>query len=369
MAPSASPTFGMEAIEDVGGARAIEVAAMLSDSVVGVKHVMNPRGGKVTPITYALFGIGGVMLLLAAFAFSQGVSNATFNKHSKAAWAADGKPPHEWRPRRISLAFDWMAFGGAITGLFCMTAGLVRFRNERVSPYFRIGSDPDVDFPTSESPATSFPLVAPLGDEFVFNFVAGMEGEVTIDSDTRVLAELHKQGKVRNSTTAPGGFEMTIPPKARIKVKLGQSTFLISSVPQPRRQAAPLFASLESRALTYFVGSAIVHIGFWALLQSIPPEPGGLTLDLAGGESRLTRVQSKAQEDPMQEEEEEEATDVASGGTGTAMALDEGKMGTDKSSRQSGQYAMENKGVDPQIAKAAAVEQARNSGILGAFSA
>src|SRR5215208_6163919 len=34
--------------DDIGGARAIEVAEMLGDSVIGVKHCIDPKGGKIT---------------------------------------------------------------------------------------------------------------------------------------------------------------------------------------------------------------------------------------------------------------------------------------------------------------------------------
>ena len=44
-----TPVFHTEAVDELGGARAIEVAAMLGDSVVDVKHCMDPKGGKVTP--------------------------------------------------------------------------------------------------------------------------------------------------------------------------------------------------------------------------------------------------------------------------------------------------------------------------------
>jgi hypothetical protein len=207
-----------------------------------------------------------------------------------------------------------------------------------------------------------------LGNDFVFNYAGSMEGEVNIDGQTATLAELQGQGRVRPSSTAPGAFELPIPAKTRIKVRAGANTFLISSVPQPRRQAAPLFASLESRALAYFAGSAIVHLSIWALLRTIPPDPQALALDLGGAEGRLTRVQSKAQEDPKEEEEElEKENDEESGGTGTAMALDEGKMGKEDSKRATGQYAMKNENVDPQIAKQQAIDQARTAGILGAL--
>ena len=55
-----APALGMaaDAVDDIGGARAVEIAAMLGDSVVQVKHCMNPRGGKVTATTYGLFAPG-----------------------------------------------------------------------------------------------------------------------------------------------------------------------------------------------------------------------------------------------------------------------------------------------------------------------
>ncbi len=76
-------------------------------------------------------------------------------------------------------------------------------------------------------------------------------------------------------------------------------------------------------------------------------------------ETRLTRVQVKASEAPKEEEEEFEAesTRHSSGGTGTAMALDEGKMGRQEAARASGQYAMKNQGY------------ARQAGVVGALRA
>jgi hypothetical protein len=80
--PGLTPNFGMDSADDMGGARAIEVAAMLEGSIVGVKHVMEPKGGKITVLTKGLFAGGLVLLLVSGIAFSMGLSNAEFNKHS-----------------------------------------------------------------------------------------------------------------------------------------------------------------------------------------------------------------------------------------------------------------------------------------------
>ena len=361
------PAFGVDAAEDMGGARAIEVAAMLEDSVVAVKHVMNPRGGKVQSATYALFAVGALLLLLSAVSFFIGVNNAAYNKADLHRWTeVEKRPASEWRPRRISLAYDWMAFGGGIGGLFCLTLGLARYRNERIEPYFRIGREAGVDFPTDNSPLESFALVAPSGDDFVLNFGPGMHGEMMLDGQSVPLADLQGQGRARASSTASGATEVPIPLRSRFHITSGGQTFLVSSVPQPRRQPVPLFGTLESSVLAYFAGSAIVVLGFIALLNTIRPDAGSLHDDLIGDSSRLSSVKSKPQEDPMQEEEElDDGEEEDSGGTGTKMALDEGKMGKKESTRATGQYAMKNNDADPQLAKAQAVDQARKAGILG----
>jgi len=374
-APAASaPLIGGDIIDDVSGARAVEVAAMLDDSVVAVKHVMNPRGGKVTPATYGMFMAGAVFLILAAVGFATGVSNASFNKKALHQWTeVQRKPLHDFRPRRISLGFDWMAFGGLAGGLIFMTVGLVRLRNEREQPFFRIGSDPDVEFPTSHAPSPSFALVAPLGDDFVFNFAQGMEGEMIDEGGNSIaLAELQAQGRARPSSTAPGGMECQIPFKARFRVRAGMNTFIVTSVPQPRRHPVPLFATMESGMLMYFGGTAVIMLGFLALLWNIPPDPKTLSMDSLGGEGRLSRVETAPPEEPKQEEQltEEDEGDDKSGGTGTKMALEEGKMGKKDSTRQSGQYAMKKTyDGDPQLARQQAMDTARRSGILGAFQA
>jgi TonB family protein len=367
MAPAAPPAFGLDSADDLGGARSIEVAAMLADSVVEVKHVSNPRGGKVTGTTYGLFAVGSFLLVIALFAFGVGVKNEAANKKDLYKWTEiDKKPQGDWRPARLSLAYDWMAFGGLLGGIVCLTMGLLRYRSEKVAPYFRIGRASGVDFPTDDVPLESFPLVAPYGDDFVFNFTNQMDGEMMLDGQTTRLSELAGLGRARPSGAAGGAMEVPIPHKARFRVTAGQQTFLVSSVPAPRRHATPLFAAMETAVLAFFGGSIAIHLGVIALLMTIPPDSRSLNDDGIGSEGRLTRVQSKPQEDPKQEEEQMDSGDEEeSGGTGTKMALEEGKMGKKESTRQSGQYAMKNNNASPQLAKQQAIDNARKAGVLG----
>ena len=52
-APAGFVAAMAESADDLGGARAVEVAAMLGDSVVGVKHCIDPHGGKIQGMTWA----------------------------------------------------------------------------------------------------------------------------------------------------------------------------------------------------------------------------------------------------------------------------------------------------------------------------
>jgi hypothetical protein len=349
-----------ESVDDHTGTRAVEVAAMLGDSVVGVKHCIDPRSGRVTPATWALFVVGIATLVLSTVAFWVSVQNAAYNK-GRFDYETNvmKKPAYAVRPRALSVGYDWMAFGGLAASIASLTLGLARMRKERQSPMYRIGTAADVEFATEGAPAPSFPMIAPQGDEFAFHFGHGMDGEMVVNGQSTTLGELAAQGR---TTICP------IPPSAKIRVRAGRNTvFLISAVPQPRRQMIPLFASLDSRATSYFVGSLAVHLGLWALLNQLPPDAGGANIDLASLEDTSTRTTSTSQDDPPPPKPEDKPDNGQdqSGGTGTAMQLDEGKMGKKDSDRAEGQYKMKKNLDDPQLARQQEIEQAKTAGILG----
>ncbi len=347
-----------ESAEDMHGPRAVEVAAMLGDSVVGVKHCMDPRSGSITAATWTFLALGVMSLAISAVAFAVSVSNAAYNK-GRYDYETQKlhKPGYAVRPRELSFIFDFMAFGGFAFSIFSFTFFLARARAEKRSPYFRVGTAPGVEFPTEGAPSAAFPLIAPRGDDFAFNFAPGMEGEMVMGGQSTSLAELAAQGR---TTISP------IPPNAKIRVRVGRSTFLVSAVPRPRRAVGALFAALESRILIYFAGSLAAHMLVWFIMDQAYIDDSGVNVDLASLEDTSARSSNASQDDPPPPEEEEQPGDEAeSGGTGTAMALEEGKMGKKDSTRAEGQYKMKNNQQDPQLARQQAIEQARTAGILG----
>ncbi len=388
-----------EMVDDIHGARAVEVAAMLGDSVVGVKHCMNPRGGSITPVTWMFMAFGIVSLVAAIVAFVVSVNNAAYNKqrydyettclidydmlpsdsqatvvkrdslaaekvsaHKDVGRVQDPKcapkPGFAVRPRTQSLLLDWMALGGLASSIVFFTLMLARARSEKQSPFFRIGNAPGVEFATEGAPAPAFALVQPRGDDFAFNFAPGMEGEMVVGGQSTSLAELSSQGR---TTIFP------IPPQAKIRVRVGKSTFLVSAVAQPRRAIGALFATMESRVLAYFGGSLAAHLIFLFIVKQAYIPDSGINVEMASLEDTTTRSNNASQDDPPPPEEEEKPDDGQdeSGGTGTAMALEEGKMGKKDSERAEGQYKMQKNQEDPQLARQQAIEAARTAGFLG----
>jgi hypothetical protein len=344
--------------DDFSGARAVEVAAMLGDSVVGVKHCINPKSGKVTGTTWGLFALGAACLVVFVFSFYTAVQNAAYNKgRYDYETQVLKKPGYAVRPRMLSAGFDWAAFGGLISSIVMMTSAVARMRKEKESPYARIGTAPGVEFPVEGAPAPSFPLVAPHGDDFAFSFTHGMEGEMVVNGQSTTLAELASQGR---TTISP------IPAGAKIRARVGKTTFMVSSVARPRRHAAPL-VSFDTPFLVSLGGTAGAFAILLILLFQIPPDDSAANADLASLEDTSTRTNSSSQDDPPPPPPEDQPDDGKdeSGGTGQAMALDEGKMGKKDSDRAEGQYKMQKTQDDPQLARQQAIDAARTAGILG----
>jgi len=368
--PLAASAFAYGDADEIGGARAVEVAAMLGDSVINVKHCMDPKGGKVTAKTWGFFAAGLVCLLSSGVAFATSVNAAAKNKgaldyHTRVL----NKPAYSFRPIATTTGLDFVAFGGLAFGLLGMTAGLVRMRNEKKSPFYRVGTAPGVEQPLETAPSADFPLVAPSGDDFVFNYGAGIDGEMIVDGKSTPLSELAASGRARPSASTAGAIEVPIPTNGKIRARSGNTTFLISAVAQPKRHAAPLF-SMENRTMAYFAGSLAVHLGVWAFLQTIPTENSGVNIDLANLEATSMNAKTTETDDvPPPPEESDLGNSGGNEGQGAKMALAEGKAGKPDASRTDGHMRVKKTSdLPPALAREQAIEQARNAGFMGSIS-
>jgi hypothetical protein len=369
VAPFAPVLPALAAPADGAGAKAIEVAAMLGDSVVGVKHCVDPRGGKVTRATWGLAAGGLACLLASASAFYVSVdtaasNKAAFDRHTRVL----NKPAYSFRPRELGGFADGVALGGLALGLAAATAALVRARSERRSPFYRIGTAPGVEQPLEGAPSASFPLIAPSGDDFVFNYGPGIEGELIVDGVSTPLADLAASGRVRPSATAPGAIEIPIPAAARIRARAGQATFLVSAVARPQRQATTAFvAALEGRTMKYVAGSLAAHLGLVLLLHYMPVEETGVPTELGNREPQQILGKLTGQETAPEKVEEGDTSQGADGASekAAAMALSSGIAGDPKEPKVDSKLQIANRDVSPQLARQQAIEEARTAGILG----
>ncbi|HEY4176319.1 MAG TPA: AgmX/PglI C-terminal domain-containing protein [Kofleriaceae bacterium] len=359
--------------EDFGGStRAVEVAAMLGDSVIHVKHCVDPQGGKVSRGTWMLAATGLACLLSSAVAFKHSVDTAAYNKGAQDYNTnVLHKPAYAYRPLENSPALDVIAFGGLAMGIGAAAAALARARRERrSSPYYRVGTAPGVEQPLATAPTPNFPLVAPSGDDLVFNYGAGFDGELMLDGQTTSLAELAQTGRARPSTSTPGAIEIPIPARAKIRVRSGQTTFVVASVAKPKAAAVPMFA-LEGRTLAYFAGSLAVHLGLWGVMQFVEDDASSVAISL--NETESTYIKASTTDNETAPPEEKPDTDTGEVGSesqeAVAMRLEEGAAGKPDAQHDEGHMRVAKSELSPQIAREQAIEQARTAGILGSTSA
>ena len=345
---------------------AVEVATLLGETVVGVKHCIDPRGGKVRPRTWLMIGGGAAALVMSAVAFAVSVATAAANQRALAAWLAAHRPAFAFRAEQLGPGWDVMAFGGLAVGIAVLALAIVRVRDERRSPAFRIGTAPGVDQAVEGAPAASFALVAPAGDDFAFQFGAGMDGELAVGGQAASLAELVASGRARPASDVAGAFALVIPPQARIRARVGRTTFLVAAVGRPGRQAAASWVA-DGRLLRYFAGSLAAHVAILLLLQLVSTEAGAASIDLAAVEATPTAGSHTEQEDVTPPPET--GNDGDGGGAGAAaqaMKLEEGSAGARTGARDGARLQIARRNdSDPRLAREQAIEEARTAGVMG----
>jgi hypothetical protein len=360
------PTLPNPLIDEPIGAKAIEVAALLGDSVIDVKHCIDPNSGKVTRTTIAYIAAACVLAVMSAVAFAVSVHVAAVNHAALDTWTHVLKrPAYAFRPETLGFAYDWCAFGGFAMALVAAAAGISRLRAEKRSPFYRIGTAPGVELALDGAPAAAFPLVAPSasGDDFVMTFAAGIDGDLSLDGTTTSLAELATHGKP--SARTAGAVELPIPANARIRARSGNATFVITAMPQPRRHAAPLLANVERRTMMYVAGSLAAHLIVLGALAQLQEGDGTANIELDGPELvdiSAANVEHETQTQPDTAND----SDVAGGGNQGATALDQrdGRAGKPDSTQQ-GAMKMSGEHAPPQMSRQEAIDAARTTDIAG----
>ncbi|MCP4675754.1 MAG: AgmX/PglI C-terminal domain-containing protein [Deltaproteobacteria bacterium] len=247
---------------------------------------------------------------------------------------------------------------------------------EKKPENFCIGEDPTCNFPIpSESlnGATKVTLVVnQLGGASTVTILPDTQGDVTYEDGSRVaLSEVVSSGKASASSEFQGGYSFNVPPKARVKMDLGPWTFLVNSVPNPKKFVAPLELNWTSQIYTGF--SLILHAVFLFLIYFIPPDPAGLSLDLLDDSNRFIKYMlnpPEVQQDEVPDWLKKDKKDDQQGGKGKRHKGEEGQMGKRDSKKTDNHYGIKGPkdNPNPHMARSMAKEMAKSAGILSYLS-
>lgn len=341
----------------------VEVACTLGDSVVAVQHLSPERRASRAPMM--LYLAGAVFLVLSALAFARGVKLAVANEHALHQWTeVYDLPESEFRPARLHLGYDYMAFGGLAAGLAAVGFGLWRRRSNNARSEFTVGRDDTADFTTELAPAGAFPLARLGSHGAVVGVAPGMSAELMSSSGWRSLDELKATGAARPMHAVPGAYEIELPSDAALRVRADTTSFTV-------RYAAPAAGAiagtpeLDRRLAAFFAGSAVAHAAVVLLLNTIPPTSRSLALDLGGNDATQAYVSSRASEEPAPEE----GDGVTGEGDGVESAPEEmGAAGTDRGRDRGAANAIAQRSETPKLSRAQAIAMARTQGIAGALT-
>lgn len=344
--------------------QAIEVAAMLGDSVVALQHVAIPPAARSLAARW-WFAIAGGAALVAVVAFAITVGVAARNDEDFHAWVAQKRPAYAFRPQLVGAGYDAAGFAGLAVALGAAVMGVVRLRQARLRPLFRIGTAPDVELPMADAPAPSFPLVSERGGKLVVQTTGAMGGELVVDRAVVSLAELTAQGRAR--ALGDGGVELQMPAHGRARLRCGNATLVLSAVPRPARQVPLAAGALDQRALAYFAGALAVHLVLGALIRLVPEDATVASVNLDTVEEIGLRAASTANETKPEEPQEGQAGAEAAGASqaSDAMKLPSGKAGNPAESAENRRLQIKRSDSSDQQARLEEIDRARRSGILG----
>jgi len=242
---------------------------------------------------------------------------------------------------------------------------------------FYIGEDPVCDFPIPPevlNGSTKCALVVnSLGGSSTVTILPNAQGDISFEDGSRMsLQDAISSGRVSSSSEVPGGFAFNLVSKSRVKMDIGPWTFLVNSVPCPRKFVAPMEFDWSSQIYTGF--SLILHSIFLALVYFIPPAPEGLSLDLLAENNRFIKYMLTPPEvvqDEVPEWLKKDKEDEQQGGKGKRHKGEEGQMGKRDSKKTDNHYGIKGPkdNPDPHMARSMAKEMAKNAGILSYLSA
>ena len=349
------------------GPSAVEVVTTLGDSVVDVAFIQPVSQPVSRRALYGLCAASAVLLGIAAYAFMHGVGLAAINEEAYRVWTqVENRAHYDFRPERMSLIYDWLAFGGFFGGLLALVAGIAHMRRTAPRTSFTIGSASDVDLCIDDAPAARFDLVSTESGEAVVCAAGSIRGELRQQGRSRPLEALGALGLAHPSMNHPGGQDIAIPHDAALHLVIGAAKVGIRKAQAPRTMLGTMLTRFERRMTRFFAVSAAAHLALVALLSLIPPDAHSLSLSLGDGEGRFTRITAKAKEEAIRERADGTTGADGAGAGATGMHGDEGAAG-DPASKAKGRMSIKKRAESPRLAYNDAIRMSREAGIVGAI--
>lgn len=355
-------------VETQDGARAIEVAAVFDDAVLAVRHLDNPKAGRVSRMTKGILGAAAVSLLGVGGLFADSYRHVVAEKQTQEAQGSTLRAA----PSGGGHARDAAAGGLLFCGLGALLFGLHRASSERRENEFTIGSDERSTFHVAAEslPLVRFPLVRSNGTAYEVLFTEHMTGELQSPQagrgQTASLKDLRDAQLARPAEGVTGGYALTLPEGGQLRLQYENCSFLIRSVARPRHYPVPLRVDWHAQSYTGAVlAGAAALLG---IMFSIPPDPRSLALD-AFSNDQLVRFMVKP---PEQRDEEapwlKEQKQTAEKSGGKAHKGPSGKMGNPQAAVKP-KAAFAAKGPqnnpDPQMRLELAKQASAKMGVLG----
>ena len=376
------PVQVSQLVETQDGARAIEVAAVFDDAVMAVRHLDNPSGGRLSRLTKGILGGAALAFVGVGALFANSYGHVVAEK---LAVEASGSTLRTASPGTSGHAQDAAAGGLLFAGIGALLFGLHRASSERRENEFTIGSDAKATFHivADQLPLVRFPLVRSNGAGYEVVFTDRMTGELQATAggktQTASLADLRDSQAARPAEGVDGGYALSLPEGAQLRLQYAGCNFLIRSVARPRHYPVPL--RVDWHAQSYTGGVLAGAATLLGIMFSIPPDPRSLALD-AFTNDQLVRFMVKPpeqrdEEAPWLKQELQKAQEKAGGKSAKGPS---GKMGKQEAPvKQNARYAVQGSKNNPdpraktelakQAASAAGVLGLLRSGSLNAFTA
>ncbi len=301
-APAPEPAFepiqltsqDIEEVEAPG--TAVEVQARYGGSTWKVVDLVDPRGGKPKPATLGLLGFGAVAFLAGVAMFGVALWQISKQKEHQAKVREFLKSrglPEKYVPKvRGNPALAGGSVAGVVAGLTLLLWGFARYREEKESPDFTVGSDPKAKFHLSEGLLPKglfiYPLVKAEPGGYKVLFWDGVTGEVEYEDGQKVsLMDLVQQGQAQSAGEVPG-YAFDVPQNGLVRLKVGDAEFEVKVVRPGRRVATR--GGREWHTWWYYGGSFALHAVFLLFLFGRPAESGSMESDTLESSSRFGKI-------------------------------------------------------------------------------